>query len=218
MKITFRVCCGNDSQSNNRNSQSTNNNRSIGNKQETTSSSLDRQTNSLDDSQLNNNPMQSLFKKLLPHSSSPVDSSVSSSDQANQIPSTGQHNLQQFDSQSENNKNNALQNVLNSNNRQNTFILSTALPPVPVSTPYWWRPHLSKLPTLKHQSLVPSEIGSSSINNNLNNLNNLNQFTLNSINNQQQSGSKSGSDVWVVVTGGCVAVVVAFLIVGALFR
>lgn len=200
MKITFRVCCGSDAESSNRNAL---NNRPNANKPEATPpSNVDRLTNSLDDGQ--SNPMQSLFKKVLPQT---ADSQAS--DQVNQIPSTGQHNLH-FEQPD---KNTALHaGILLNNNRPN-YASTTAMPSVPVSTPYWWRPHLSKLPTLKHQSLVPSaEIGSPS---GSHNLNSLNQFTLNSLNNQQPPGSKS--DVWVVVTGGCVAVVVAFLIVGSLF-
>lgn len=201
MKITFRVCCGNnnDGQSNRNTLQQQ---RPTSKQEATPPSNVDRLTNNLDDSQLN--PMQSLFKKL-----SATDTQTSDQQQNNQIPSTGHHNLQ-FDTD----KNTALHNgVLN--NRPN-YISSTMMPSVPVNTPYWWRPHLSKLPTLKHQSLIPSaEVGSPSSSHNMNN-NNLNQFTpLNSLNNQQQPGSKS--DVWMVITGGCIAVLVAFVIVGSLF-
>lgn len=215
MKITFKVCCGENSQPTNRN---TNNNnlptiRPIGNKQEeaTASSSVDRLTNSLDESNQsldNSNPMQSLFKKLLPNNEQSPDNQISPS-------SNGQHSSQFEQTQSD--KPPALQNVLNTNFNKNIFnnrinYVSSTVPSVPVSTPYWWRPHLSKLPTLKHHQsgLLPSsEIGSPS------GSHNLNQFTLNSINNQQPGSSKS--DVWVVVTGVCVAIVVAFLIVLALF-
>lgn len=198
MKITFKVCCGGGGQANSqRNTQTSR--PMIGKQPEATQSSVDRLTNSLDDG---GNPMQSLFKKLLPSANG------EQSAENNQIPSTGQHNLQFEQTQSD--RPPALINVLASNSRPNYVASSTAVPPVPVSTPYWWRPHLSKLPTLKHQS---SEIGSPSSSHNLNSLN---QYTLNSLNNgPQQPGSKS--DVWVVVTGGCVAVVVAFLIVGSLF-
>lgn len=203
MKITFKVWGGgNGANSQPRNTQTSR--PMIGQKPEATQSSVDRLTNSLDDS-LSGNPMQSLFKKLLPQANS-----EQSAENNNQIPSTGQHNLQFEQTQSD--RPPALINLLNANAAHNrpSYASSTAMPSVPVSTPYWWRPHLSKLPTLKHQS---SEIGSPSSSHNLNSLN---QFTLNSINNNQPpAGSKS--DVWVVVTGGCVAVVVAFLIVGSLF-
>ena len=203
MKITFRVCCGNNGQSasssSNNNNLNTQTSRPIINKPEATQSSVDRLTNSLDDNSNGVNPMQSLFKKLLPPQS---NNNEQSSDINNQITSTQSDRPPALINSNNN---------INNNNRFN-YISSTAIPSVPVSTPYWWRPHLSKLPTLKHQILQPSADGSPS---GSHNLNSLNQFTLNSLNNQQQPNSKS--DVWVVVTGGCVAVVVAFLIVGSLF-
>ena len=114
------------------------------------------------------------------------------------------------------------------------------------STPYWWRPHLAKLPTLKQQQisqtgqngvLRPAYAGQATgldINSNTGSQDSPSLISLHSQMNNEfaaagtpniQAGDRSNSNTpatpktgtWLLVVGGVVAVVVAFLIVFSLF-